>query len=374
MPKLKLATIIGTRPEIIRLSQIIKLADKVFDHVLIHTGQNYDYELNEIFFEELGIRKPDHFLGVAGQHLGNTIGNIISLSFEIFLKEKPDALLVLGDTNSVLSTISAKRLKIPIFHMEAGNRCFDQNVPEEINRKISDHISDINLAYNEHSRRYLIAEGFRKEHIFVTGTPLFEVIEANKVKIQSSNILERLNLQKDNYFVVSSHREENLDLGDNFANLVASLNSVAETYQMPLIFSTHPRTKIQLERRSLKLHPLIKNYPPFGFIDYVHLQKNSKCVLSDSGTISEESAMLGFKAISLRTSTERPESVDSGTILLGGIKKDQVLNNIEVILNTHFQSHQIPVEYTILDVSTKVIRCIQSYTPIINRVIWNKNE
>lgn len=374
MPKLKLATIIGTRPEIIRLSQIIKLADKVFDHVLIHTGQNYDYELNEIFFEELGIRKPDHFLGVAGQHLGNTIGNIISLSFEIFLKEKPDALLVLGDTNSVLSTISAKRLKIPIFHMEAGNRCFDQNVPEEINRKISDHISDINLAYNEHSRRYLIAEGFRKEHIFVTGTPLFEVIEANKVKIQSSNILERLNLQKDNYFVVSSHREENLDLGDNFANLVASLNSVAETYQMPLIFSTHPRTKIQLERRSLKLNPLIKNYPPFGFIDYVHLQKNSKCVLSDSGTISEESAMLGFKAISLRTSTERPESVDSGTILLGGIKKDQVLNNIEVILNTHFQSHQIPVEYTILDVSTKVIRCIQSYTPIINRVIWNKNE
>lgn len=374
MPKLKLATIIGTRPEIIRLSQIIKLADKVFDHVLIHTGQNYDYELNEIFFEELGIRKPDHFLGVAGQHLGNTIGNIISLSFEIFLKEKPDALLVLGDTNSVLSTISAKRLKIPIFHMEAGNRCFDQNVPEEINRKISDHISDINLAYNEHSRRYLIAEGFRKEHIFVTGTPLFEVIEANKVKIQSSNILERLNLQKDNYFVVSSHREENLDLGDNFANLVASLNSVAEMYQMPLIFSTHPRTKLQLERRSLKLHPLIKNYPPFGFIDYVNLQKNSKCVLSDSGTISEESAMLGFKAISLRTSTERPESVDSGTILLGGIKKDQVLNNIEVILNTHFQSHQIPVEYTILDVSTKVIRCIQSYTPIINRVIWNKNE
>ena len=374
MPKLKLATIIGTRPEIIRLSQIIKLADKVFDHVLIHTGQNYDYELNEIFFEELGIRKPDHLLGVAGQHLGNTIGNIISLSFEIFLKEKPDALLVLGDTNSVLSTISAKRLKIPIFHMEAGNRCFDQNVPEEINRKISDHISDINLAYNEHSRRYLIAEGFRKEHIFVTGTPLFEVIEANKVKIQSSNILERLNLQKDNYFVVSSHREENLDLGDNFANLVASLNSVAETYQMPLIFSTHPRTKLQLERRSLKLHPLIKNYPPFGFIDYVNLQKNSKCVLSDSGTISEESAMLGFKAISLRTSTERPESVDSGTILLGGIKKDQVLNNIEVILNTHFQSHQIPVEYTILDVSTKVIRCIQSYTPIINRVIWNKNE
>lgn len=374
MPKLKLATIIGTRPEIIRLSQIIKLADKVFDHVLIHTGQNYDYELNEIFFEELGIRKPDHFLGVAGRHLGNTIGNVISLSFEIFLKEKPDALLVLGDTNSVLSTISAKRLKIPIFHMEAGNRCFDQNVPEEINRKISDHISDINLAYNEHSRRYLIAEGFRKEHIFVTGTPLFEVIEANKVKIQSSNILERLNLQKDNYFVVSSHREENLDLGDNFANLVASLNSVAETYQMPLIFSTHPRTKIQLERRSLKLHPLIKNYPPFGFIDYVHLQKNSKCVLSDSGTISEESAMLGFKAISLRTSTERPESVDSGTILLGGIKKNQVLNNMEVILNTHFQSHQIPVEYTILDVSTKVIRCIQSYTPIINRVIWNKNE
>ena len=374
MPKLKLATIIGTRPEIIRLSQIIKLADKVFDHVLIHTGQNYDYELNEIFFEELGIRKPDHFLGVAGQNLGKTMGNIISLSFDIFLKEKPDALLVLGDTNSVLSTISAKRLKIPIFHMEAGNRCFDQNVPEEINRKISDHISDVNLAYNEHSRRYLIAEGFRKDHIFVTGTPLFEVIEANKVKIQSSDILERLKLQKDNYFVVSSHREENLDLGDNFENLIESLNAVAERYQVPLIFSTHPRTKIQLERKYLKLHPLIKNYPPFGFIDYVHLQKNSKCVLSDSGTISEESAMLGFNAISLRTSTERPESVDSGTILLGGIKKNEVLNNIDLMLNTHFQSKQIPVEYSILDVSTKIVRCIQSYTPIINRVIWNKNE
>jgi UDP-N-acetylglucosamine 2-epimerase len=251
MNKLKLATVIGTRPEIIRLAEIIKLADNNFEHVLIHTGQNYDYTLNEIFFEDLGLRKPNYFLNVAGNHLGETIGNVISKSYEVLIKEKPHALLVLGDTNSVLCTIAAKRLKIPIFHMESGNRCFDQNVPEEINRKISDHISDINLTYTEHSRRYLLSEGFRKDHVFLTGSPLFEVLHKNIVSIEKSNILKELNLKKNNYIVVSAHREENVDLGDNFLDLAKSLNSVAEKYNMPIIFSTHPRTKKQIENKNI---------------------------------------------------------------------------------------------------------------------------
>lgn len=375
MNKLKLATVIGTRPEIIRLAEIIKLADNNFEHVLIHTGQNYDYTLNEIFFEDLGLRKPDYFLNVAGNHLGETIGNVISKSYEVLLKEKPDALLVLGDTNSVLCTISAKRLKIPIFHMESGNRCFDQNVPEEINRKISDHISDINLTYTEHSRRYLLGEGFRKDHVFLTGSPLFEVLYKNIESIEKSNILEKLNLKKNNYIVVSAHREENIDLGDNFLDLSQSLNAVAEKYNMPIIFSTHPRTKKQIENKNIQFHELIINMPPFGFFDYVFLQKNSFCVLSDSGTISEESAMMKFPAVSIRTSTERPEAIDSGSIVLGGIKKQQVLNAIRVCLQTYNTDNlTLPWEYQIKDVSSRVIRTIQSYTCIVNKVIWNKNN
>lgn len=373
MAKLKLITVLGTRPEIIRLTEIIKLADASFDHILVHTGQNYDYNLNEIFFSELGLRKPDHFLGVAGNHLGETIGNVISKSYEIFLMEKPDALLVLGDTNSVLCTIAAKRLKIPIFHMEAGNRCFDQNVPEEINRKISDHISDINLTYTEHSRRYLLSEGFRKDHVFVTGSPLLEVLLRNKSNIQNSNILSNLNIEKNKYFVVSAHREENIDLNDNFNILANSVNLVAEKYKLPIIFSTHPRTQKRIIEKNIQFHPLVNNIAPLGFFDYVNLQQNSLCVLSDSGTISEESAMMDFSAISIRTSTERPEAIDSGTIVLGGIKSDEVLNALDIVLNTNNTSiKKNPSEYSINDVSFRVIKIIQSYTAIVNRVIWNK--
>jgi UDP-N-acetylglucosamine 2-epimerase len=281
MKKLKVATIVGTRPEIIRLAECIKKCDQFFDHILIHTGQNYDYELNEIFFENLELRKPDYFLNVAGSHLGETIGNVIAKSYEVLHKEMPDALLVLGDTNSVLCTIAAKRLKIPIFHMEAGNRCFDQNVPEEINRKISDHISDINLAYTEHSRRYLLSEGFRKDHVFVTGSPL-------------------RGLEPHKFIVVSAHREENIDLKDHFETLSKSLNAVAEKYQMPVIFSTHPRTKKRILESNIQFHSLISNIQPLGFFDYVKLQQHAFIVLSDSGTISEESAMMNFPAISIR--------------------------------------------------------------------------
>jgi len=373
MSKLKLITVLGTRPEIIRLAEIIKLADKLYEHILVHTGQNYDYELNEIFFEDLGLRKPDYFLGVAGNHLGETIGNVISKSYELLVKESPDALLVLGDTNSVLCTIAAKRLKIPIFHMEAGNRCFDQNVPEEINRKISDHISDINLTYTDHSRRYLLSEGFRKDHVFVTGSPLFEVLQKHEEKILDSTVLQKLNLKKGNYFVVSAHREENIDLGNNFIKLIEALNAVAEKYKMPIIFSTHPRTKKKLEKMNVDLHPLITNMPPFGFFDYVNLQKNAFCVLSDSGTISEESAMMVFPAVSIRTSTERPEAIDTGTIVLGGITKDEVLNAIEICLQTYNpETISMPWEYKIADVSNRIIRIIQSYTRIVDKVIWNK--
>ena len=372
MKKLKLATILGTRPEIIRLAECIKKSDIYFEHILIHTGQNYDYELNEIFFEDLGLRKPDYFLNVAGEHLGETIGNVIAKSFEILTKEQPDAILVLGDTNSVLSTIAAKRLKIPIFHMEAGNRCFDQNVPEEINRKISDHISDINLTYTENSRRYLLSEGFRKDHVFVTGSPLKEVLEKYNSKIEESDVVERLGLVEDNYIVVSAHREENIDLNNNFEILVNSLNKVAEKYAKPIIFSTHPRTKNRIEKNNIKFHHLIKNVTPLGFFDYVKLQKKAFIVLSDSGTISEESAMMKFPAISIRTSTERPEAIDAGTIVLGGITEDQILNAIEITKGLFDENIKQPFEYEVSNTSDRVIKAIMSYTSVVNRTIWNK--
>jgi len=372
MNKLKVVTILGTRPEIIRLTECIKKCDNYFEHILIHTGQNYDYELNEIFFENLELRKPDYFLNVAGAHLGETIGNVISKSFEILSQEKPDALLVLGDTNSVLSTIAAKRLKIPIFHMEAGNRCFDQNVPEEINRKISDHISDINLTYTENSRRYLLSEGFRKDHVFVTGSPLKEVLDKYKNKINKSSVLENLGLIENKFIVVSAHREENIDLENNFDVLVDSLNTIAEKYKMPLIFSTHPRTKNRIEKNNIQFHPLIQNIAPLGFFDYVKLQSKSFIVLSDSGTISEESAMMGFPAVSIRTSTERPEAIDAGTIVLGGISKEQMLNSIEIAKGLFDPTMQLPFEYNVTNTSDRVIKVIQSYTAIVNKVIWGK--
>lgn len=374
MKKLKLITVVGTRPEIIRLCEIIRRCDQFFDHILVHTGQNWDYTLNEVFFQELQIRKPDYFLNVVGDDLGQTMGNIIASSYDLFVKEKPDALLLLGDTNSALSAISAKRLKIPIFHMEAGNRCFDQNVPEEINRKIVDHISDINMPYTEHSRRYLLSEGFRKEHVYVTGSPMPEVFEAHKSGIENSTALEKLGLQKNGYFVVSAHREENIDIPKNFDSLMNALNVVAETYQKPLIFSTHPRSMKRIESTGVKLHPLIRNLPPFGFFDYCKLQKNAACVLSDSGTLSEESAMLGFPAVLIRTSTERPEVLDKGTIVIGGITANEMLQSIELatgMFNEGLCGTQVP-DYQDTNVSDKVIKIIGSYVKIINMRVWNK--
>lgn len=373
MKKIKLVTVLGTRPEIIRLAEIIKLADKNFNHILIHTGQNYDYNLNEIFFKDLGIRKPDYFLGIAGKNLGESIGNVISKSFDVFIIEKPDALLVLGDTNSVLCTISAKRLKIPIFHMEAGNRCFDQNVPEELNRKISDHISDINITYNEHSRRYLLSEGFRKDHIFVSGSPLFEVLNKHDTNIKQSKILDTLKLVQNKYIIVSAHREENIDNTEVFLKLVNAINAVADYYQMPIIFSTHPRTKNKIDSSGFIFNQLVQTFTPFSFFDYVNLQINSFCVLSDSGTINEESAIMEFPAISIRTSTERPEAIDFGSIILGGIDTNSILNSIFILKNT-MQNNKasIPEGYKILDVSDRIIRIIQSYTNVVNKVIWNK--
>jgi UDP-N-acetylglucosamine 2-epimerase (non-hydrolysing) len=372
MKKLKIATILGTRPEIIRLAECIKKCDIYFDHILIHTGQNYDYELNEIFFNDLEIRKPDYFLNVAGNNLGETIGNVIAKSYETLSKEMPDALLVLGDTNSVLCTIAAKRLKIPIFHMEAGNRCFDQNVPEEINRKISDHISDINLTYTEHSRRYLLSEGFRKDHVFVIGSPLKEVLTRYSDKIEKSDALSKLNLVEGKYIIVSAHREENIDLKNNFEILAESLDAVAEKYKIPIIFSTHPRTQNRIKKNNVKFNPLIKNVPPLGFFDYVKLQKHAYIVLSDSGTISEESAMIGFPAISIRTSTERPEAIDAGSIILGGISKDQMIQSIEIAKGLQVIKKELPWEYEVQSTSSRVVSVIQSYTSIINKVTWNK--
>lgn len=374
MQRLKVMTIVGTRPEIIRLSCVIKACDKYFDHILVHTGQNWDYTLNQIFFEELGLREPDYYLDSAGKNLGETIGNIIARSFVVLQREMPDALLILGDTNSALSAISAKRLKIPIFHMEAGNRCFDQNVPEEINRKIVDHISDINLPYTEHSRRYLLAEGFRKEHIFVTGSPMQEVLQVHMARIDESDVLDRLGLESGKYILVSAHREENIDNETNFLSLMNAINKIAERYQMPIIYSTHPRSKKFIEQRDFTFHPLVRSLQPFGFIDYNKLQKNAFCVLSDSGTLSEESAILGFPGILIRTSTERPEVLDKGNIIIGGITTLDIEQAIELARAMH-QNHEctsLPPDYMDVNVSVKVVKIIQSYTKIINDVIWRK--
>jgi UDP-N-acetylglucosamine 2-epimerase (non-hydrolysing) len=372
---MKVMTILGTRPEIIRLSSVIKACDRFFDHLLVHTGQNWDYTLNEVFFKDLNIRKPDYFLDVAGVHLGETIGNIISKSYKILLKELPEALLVLGDTNSTLSTISAKRLKIPIFHMEAGNRCFDQNVPEETNRRIVDHISDINLPYTEHSRRYLLLEGFRKDHIFVTGSPMAEVLFQQKEKIERSDVLGRLKLKKGEYILVSAHREENIDDERNFSDLVQALNKVAEEFKRSIVYSTHPRTYKRIKEKAIKFNPLIKNLEPFGFLDYNKLQKNAFCVISDSGTLSEESSILGFPAVLFRTSTERPEVLDKGSMVIGGIKPSHLVQAVHTARKTfdEFSNHPLPLDYLDTNVSMKVVKIIQSYTKIINKIVWYKH-
>lgn len=374
MQKLKLMTILGTRPEIIRLSATIKACDRYFDHVLVHTGQNWDYTLNQIFFEELGLRPPDHYLDSAGANLGETMGNIIAKSYAVLQQERPDALLILGDTNSALAAISAKRLKVPIFHMEAGNRCFDQNVPEEINRKLVDHISDINLPYTEHSRRYLLAEGFRKEHIFVTGSPMPEVLGQYREQIENSQVLERLGLAAGQYILVSAHREENIDNEANFFSLMSALNNMAERYGMPLVYSTHPRSRKFIEQRGFVFHPLVRSLAPFGFYDYNKLQKNAYCVLSDSGTLSEESAILGFTGVLIRTSTERPEVLDRGTMVIGGITGEDIEAAIElaVAMRGNQEPVALPPDYLDTNVSVKVVKIIQSYAKIIDKVVWGK--
>lgn len=376
MNKLKLATVVGTRPEIIRLSEVIKACDRYFDQTLIHTGQNWDYTLNQVFFEELGLREPDFYLDSVGSDLGETMGNIIAQSYRTLAEIKPDALLVLGDTNSCLAAVSAKRLKIPIFHMEAGNRCFDQNVPEEINRKIVDHISDVNLPYTEHSRRYLLSEGFRKEHIFVTGSPMREVLAAHSEEIDASDVLARLQLEAGKYILVSAHREENIDNEAHFMSLMTAINHIAERYQMPVIYSTHPRSKKWIEKRSFQFHPLVRSLQPFGFFDYNKLQKNSFCVLSDSGTLSEESAMLGFTGVLLRNSTERPEVLDKGTVVIGGICGGELEQAMDLAkaMQDNAEPTVMACDYQDANVSVKVVKIIQSYTKIINEFIWRKEQ
>lgn len=374
MRRLKLMTIVGTRPEIIKLSEVIKMCDKYFEHILVHTGQNYDYTLNQVFFEELGLREPNFYLDVVGDNLGQTMGNVLAKSYEIMVQEMPEALLVLGDTNSCLSVISAKRLKIPIFHMEAGNRCFDENLPEEINRRIIDHTSDINLCYTEHARRYLNGEGVPKERTYVVGSTMAEVLSVNADMIKNSKVLETLNLEKGKYILLSAHREENIDNEDNFMALMNAINALAEIYDMPIIYSTHPRSKKFIEQRGFRFHENVRSLQPFGFSDYNHLQQNAFCVVSDSGTIAEEASYFKFPAVSVRTSTERPEALDKGNMIIGSITTTQVLQAVDmaVMMNANNNLGVDVPNYTDENVSVKIVKIIQSYTGIVNKMVWRK--
>lgn len=366
---MKVMTIVGTRPEIIKLSAVIPELDKYTEHVLVHTGQNYDYELNEIFFDGMGIRKPDVFMSVAGKDAAETIGNVIIKSDELFKEHKPDAVLLYGDTNSCLSVISAKRNKIPVFHMEAGNRCFDQRVPEELNRKVVDHLSDINMTITEHARRYLVAEGIPPETVIKIGSNMKEVLEINKQKIAESKALLDLDLVPQKYFLLSVHREENVDNEKNFKDLVESLGAICDTYNYPIIFSCHPRTQKLIDKNNIKLHPLVRIMKPLGFADYVHLQQNAFCVISDSGTITEESSLLGFPAVTVRQAHERPEGMDEGVLIMTGLDKETVLDSIKVVT-----AQRMPVvgDYDAEHVAQKVVRIILSYTGYINRTVWKK--
>jgi len=379
MSKLKVMTIVGTRPEIIRLSEVIKKCDRYFDHILVHTGQNYDYTLNQIFFEDLKLRQPDYYLDSVGADLGETIGNIIAKSYKLMSELKPDALLVLGDTNSALSAISAKRLKIPIFHMEAGNRCFDENLPEETNRRIVDHIADVNLCYSEHARRYLNAEGTAKERTFVTGSPMPEVLKANLEQIQSSKILEKLGLEKGKYILLSAHREENIDIENNFFSLMTAVNAMAEKYDMPILYSCHPRSRKFIENRGFVFNNRVIQHQPLGFHDYNNLQLNAFAVVSDSGTLPEESSYFlsigsPFPAVCIRTSTERPEALDKGNFVLAGITAEQVLQAVDLAVQMNANGdYGVPVnDYNDENVSVKVVKLIQSYTGIVNKMVWRK--
>ena len=375
MKKLKLMTVVGTRPEIIRLSRVMAVCDQYFDHVLVHTGQNYDYELNEIFFTDLGIRKPDHFLNAAGATGAETIGNVIIAVDKVLEQVQPEALLVLGDTNSCMAVLPAKRRKIPTFHMEAGNRCFDMRVPEEINRRIVDHTADINLTYSTIARDYLLAEGLPADQVIKTGSPMFEVLHHYKAKIEASDVLARLGLKEHQYFIVSAHREENINSDQNFLDLVQMLNAVAEKYQYPVIVSTHPRTRKRIEQLNIEFHPLIQLLKPLGFSDYNKLQLSAKATLSDSGTINEESSILNFPALNLRQAHERPEGMEEAAVMMVGLTAERILQGLEIL------DHQprgedrllrLVVDYSMPNVSEKVARIILSYTDYVNRVVWKK--
>ena len=377
MKKLKVMTVVGTRPEIIRLSSVLKKLDATesIEHVLVHTGQNYDYELNEVFFQDFGIRKPDYFLNAAGKNATETIGNILINVDPLLEKEQPDAFLVLGDTNSCLCAIPAKKRQIPIFHMEAGNRCFDQRVPEETNRKIVDHISDINLTYSDIAREYLLREGLPADRIIKTGSPMFEVIHSRLEEINASSVLDGLGLKKGEYFVVSAHREENISSDRNFFALIDTLNAMAEHYQLPIIISTHPRTRKRIEETGVVFNPLINLMKPLGFIDYVKLQLDSKAVLSDSGTISEESSILNFPALNIREAHERPEAMEEASVMMVGLNKERIMQGLMVLEaqgNIESRVTRPVSDYSMPNVSDKVVRIILSYTDYINRVVWQK--
>ena len=374
MKKLKLMTIVGTRPEIIKMSAIIKKSDKYFDHVLVHTGQNYDYNLNEVFFKDLGLREPDYYLGVVGNNIGETMGNVISKAYNLMVEVKPDAVIVLGDTNSCLSIIAAKRLKIPIFHMEAGNRCKDENLPEEVIRRIVDVTSDVNLCYSEHARRYILQSGVKPEYTYVVGSPMAEVLKSCQKEIDASDVLERLHLQPKKYILLSAHREENIDIEENFFSLMNAVNAMAETYDMPILYSCHPRSQKMIEKRGFKFDPRVIQSLPLGFFDYNHLQQNAFCVVSDSGTVPEEGAYFKFPAVSVRTSTERPEAMDKGVFTIGSISSEAVCQAVNMAVEMHNNGDnpcEVPA-YVDDNVSTKVVKLIQSYTGIINKMVWRK--
>jgi UDP-N-acetylglucosamine 2-epimerase len=373
---LKVMTIVGTRPELIKMSRVIAEFDQHTKHILVHTGQNYDYELNQLFFEDLGIRKPDHFLQAVGENAAQTIARVIEKADEVMEREQPDAIMLYGDTNSCLAVIAAKRRKIPVFHMEAGNRCFDQRVPEELNRKVLDHLSDINLVLTEHARRYLIAEGIRPETIIKTGSHMREVLDYYMPKINASDVLQRMGLERGRFFIVSTHREENVDTPENLIDLMQTLNELAKQYNVPVIVSTHPRTQKRLDALNLgQMDSRIQFLKPFGFCDYVKLQMQALCVVSDSGTITEEGSLLNLPAVTIRNAHERPEGMDVGTLIMAGLKKDRVLDAVRVIVAQHDHAERVmaPVEdYEALSVSKKVLRIVLSYTDYVNRTVWRK--
>jgi UDP-N-acetyl-L-fucosamine synthase len=374
MKKLKVMTVVGTRPEIIRLSAVISKLEEsnAIEHTLVHTGQNYDYELNEVFFKDFNLKKPDYFLKAATGTAVETIGNILVKIDPIMDEIKPDAFLVLGDTNSCLCAIAAKRRHIPIFHMEAGNRCFDQRVPEETNRKIVDHTADINLTYSDIAREYLLKEGFPSDRIIKTGSPMFEVLNSRKNDIQNSDVLDRLELQGNSYFVVSAHREENINSEANFVDLFNSLNAIAEKYELPIIVSTHPRTRNMINTKGIEFHPLVKTMKPLGFNDYVKLQMKAKAVLSDSGTISEESSILGFRALNIRQAHERPEAMEEASVMMVGLEKERILQGLEILETQENNTLRLVEDYSMSNVSDKVLRIILSYTDYVNRVVWGR--